>query len=417
MITNDTGDSISEQKSASPRISSTQELRDRFGVAPVSTESICNPAIYDLEKEKIFRKTWLKVATTWEIPEIGDCKVKDLPVLDTSLVITRGRDGKIRAFHNVCTHRGNKIIPETDTETYVRARANVLTCRFHGWVFSTDGTLKSVPAQDHFGELDTACARLREVACDVWQDFVFINMEPEPSQTLADYLDGLSVVFGGYPYAESTQAYRYSTVLDCNWKVALYAFSEGYHVPTIHAGSLPGFRGADHAEFKVMSPHASSTIFAGGMDTTPATSAFAAVLHGSAAHRPRPDQLPKAINPTGRPDFQFELPTIFPNLIIHLGAGCGYPGLSFFTHQFWPMAHGKTLWEGTNYFRPPATAAEKAAQIHVSALHRNAWLEDTATMEDTFKGLMSGAITEMQLMDQEFLIRHISQNIDKYINA
>ncbi|MDR3409997.1 MAG: Rieske (2Fe-2S) protein, partial [Formivibrio sp.] len=153
IITNGTGDSLSEKKSASPRISSTQELRDRFGVAPVSTESICNPAIYDLEKEKIFRKTWLKVATTWEIPEIGDCKVKDLPVLDTSLVITRGRDGTIRAFHNVCTHRGNKIIPETDTETYVRARANVLTCRFHGWVFSTDGTLKSVPAQDHFGEL------------------------------------------------------------------------------------------------------------------------------------------------------------------------------------------------------------------------------------------------------------------------
>jgi phenylpropionate dioxygenase-like ring-hydroxylating dioxygenase large terminal subunit len=403
------------QGAAAPAISTSEELRERFGVGPVSLDSIRNPEIYALEKEKIFKKTWLKVATTWEIPAVGDCKVKDLPVLDTALIIARGRDGKIRAFHNVCTHRGNKIVPETDDETFVRARANVLSCRFHGWVFSTDGALVSVPGEERFGQLDLACARLKEVACDVWQDFVFINMDPAPAQTLADYMGGLTAVFGGYPYAESTQAYRYSTVLDCNWKIALYAFSEGYHVPTIHAGSLPGFRGADHAEFKVMSPHASSAIFAGGMDTTATTNTLAAVLHGSETHRPKPEQLPKAINPTGRADFQFELPTIFPNFIIHLGSGCGYPGISFFTHQFWPLGHGRTLWEGVNYFRPPETAAEKVAQLHVNALHRNAWLEDTATMENTFKGVMSGAITEMPLMDLEFLIRHISINVDKYI--
>ena len=89
--------------------------------------------------------------------------------------------------------------------------------------------------------------------------------------------------------------------------------------------------------------------------------------------------------------------------------------MAFFTHQFWPLGHGRTLWEGINYFRPAQNAAERAAQIHVNALHRNAWLEDTATMEDTFSGIMSGAIDEMQLMDQEFLIRHAAQTLDRYL--
>lgn len=396
---------------------SVPQIRDELGVAPVSVHAIRDPAIYALEKERLFKKVWLKVATAWELPNPGDYKVKEMPVADTSVLIVRGKDGRIRAFHNVCTHRGNKVVPNSDFESFGRARANVLSCRFHGWVFSTEGPLKSVPLLDHFGQIDTACLGLRAIACDEWEGFVFINFDPEPAQSLADYLGDFGALFGGYPYHESTTAFRYSTVLECNWKVALYAFSEGYHVPTIHAGSLPGFRGIEHSDFKLMGPHASSTIYGAGMDAAPSTQSFAGILHGSDVHRPRPDLLPPAINPERRADFQFELPNIFPNLLIHLASGCGYPGMSYFTHQFWPLDHGRTLWEGINYFRPAENAAERAAQIHVNALHRNAWLEDTATMEDTFTGIMSGAIDEMQLMDQEFLIRHAALTLDRHLET
>lgn len=396
---------------------SVADIRTELGIEPVSVNAIRDPAIYEQEREKIFRKTWLKVATSWEIPEIGDYKVKELPVANASVLIVRGKDNVIRAFHNVCTHRGNKVVPTTDFETYGRSRANVLTCRFHGWVFGTNGDLRSVPLKEGFGKLDTACLGLREIACDSWEGFVFINFDDEPAQSLADYLGDFGRLFGGYPYAESTTAFRYSTVLECNWKVALYAFSEGYHVPTIHAGSLPGFRGIEHTDFKIMGPHASSTIYGAGMDTAASTLAFATKLHATEGHRPRPDQLPPAINAERRADFQFEIPNIFPNLLIHLASGCGYPGMSFFTHQFWPLDHGRTLWEGINYFRPAQNAAERVAQLHVNALHRNAWLEDTATMEDTFTGIMSGAIDSMQLMDQEFLIRHAARTLDRYLAA
>ena len=197
----------------------------------------------------------------------------------------------------------------------------------------------------------------------------------------------------------------------------MYAFSEGYHVPTIHAGSLPGFRGIEHSDFKLIGPHASSTIYGLGMEAAVSTAAFAQVLHDKDTHQPRLAELPSAINPTGRADFQFELPNVFPNFIIHLAAGCGYPGLSYFTHQFWPLDHGRTLWEGINYFRPAENAAERVAQLHINAIHRNAWLEDTATMEDTFVGVRSGAIGEMQLMDQEFLIRHAARTLDQFLAA
>lgn len=396
---------------------SVEEIRVELGIEPVSLDAVRDPAVYEAEREKIFRRTWLKVATTTELPEIGDYKVKELPVADASVLIVRGKDNKVRAFHNVCTHRGNKVVPTTEFETFGRARAGVVTCRFHGWVFGTDGPLRSVPMEEGFGKLDKSCLGLREIACDIWEGFVFINFADPPEQSLLDYLGDFATLFGGYPYEESTTIFRYSTVLECNWKVALYAFSEGYHVPTIHAGSLPGFRGVEHSDFKLIGPHASSTIYGAGMDTAASTAKFAGILHGSERHRPRPDLLPPGINPTRRSDFQFELPNIFPNLIIHLASGCGYPGMSFFTHQFWPLGHGRTLWEGINYFRPAQNAAERAAQFHVNALHRNAWLEDTATMEDTFTGIRSGAIDTMQLMDQEFLIRHAIRNHERYLAA
>lgn len=392
---------------------SVADIREELGVNPISVEAIRNPAIYEIEREKIFGQSWLKVATTWELPDRGDYKVKEIAVADASVIIVRGKDDKIRAFHNVCTHRGNKVVPNSDFETFGNARANVLSCRFHGWVFGTDGELRSVPLEDHFGQLDKACLGLRAIACDTWEGFVFINFAENPKQSLAEFLGGFGELFAGYPYSEATTSFRYSTVLECNWKVALYAFSEGYHVPTIHAGSLPGFRGIEHSDFKLIGPHASSTIYGLGMESAQSTAQFAGLLHSDDLHGPRPDLLPPGINPKGRTDFQFELPNIFPNFLIHLASGCGYPGMAFFTHQFWPLDHGRTLWEGINYFRPARNAAEHVAQLHVNALHRNAWLEDTATMEDTFAGIQSGVIDEMQLMDQEFLIRHAANVLDQ----
>ncbi|MEX1147179.1 MAG: aromatic ring-hydroxylating dioxygenase subunit alpha [Sphingomonadales bacterium] len=390
----------------------------QLGTGPLGVEPIISPELFEQERDRLFRKVWLKVGRVEEIAEPGDYKVKQIDVARTSAILIRTKGGDIKAYHNICPHRGNKVIPETGNETYGRAKANVLTCRFHGWVFSSDGPVRSIPREEAFSGIDKACLGLRPIHCDTWEGFIFINLDENPDQSLGEYLGGMGDHFGGYPYGESTCAYHYSTVLDCNWKVALYAFTEGYHVATIHAATFPSLATLEHNHFKLFGPHSTSTLFVPpvkGMKPAPSTGKFGEILHGSEAHRPHIDQLPKDINPERRQDFQFEFPTFFPNFLIHLGAGNGYPGMTYFTHQFWPIAHNKTLWEGINYFRPPATPSERIAIAHVNALHRNAWLEDTSTMEDTHRALESRVLSEMVLMDEELMIRNTDYHWHRYM--
>ncbi|PCI54633.1 MAG: Rieske (2Fe-2S) protein [Alphaproteobacteria bacterium] len=391
-----------------------------IGTGKLGVEPIISPALFELERERLFKKVWLKVGRLEEVPNVGDYKVKKIDVAHTSIILIRGKDGGINAFHNICPHRGNKIISETGNETFGHARANVLSCRFHGWVFDTDGPVRSIPREEAFSSLDKKCLGLRSVHCDVWEGFIFINLDENPTQSLSEYLGGLGDHFSGYPYGDSTCSYRYSTVLNCNWKVALYAFTEGYHVSTIHAATFPSLATLQHTDFKLFGPHSTSTLYvppAEGIVTTPATAAFGSVLQQSERHRPHLDQLPKGINPDRREDFQFEFPSVFPNFLLHLGAGAGYPGMTYFTHQFWPIAWNKTLWEGTNYFRPPTKPSERAAMAHVNALHRNAWLEDTGTMEDTHEALTSGVLKELVLMDEELMIRNTDYHWRRYIGV
>jgi|SRR5690554_4429767 len=392
-----------------------------LGFDPIDVDPLISEHLYKLENEKIFKKTWLKVARVEEVSEIGGFKVKKLDFANTSAIIVRGKDNQIRAFHNICTHRGNKVIPEEGNETFGKAKANVMTCRFHGWVFDTDGSVRSVPKEEEFESFDKGCYGLKEINCDVWEGFVFINLDQNPSQTLREYLGGMADHFSGYKYGESTYAFTYRTVLNCNWKVALYAFTEGYHVETIHAGTLPGLaQTIVHKDFKLFGPHSTSAVYSkrregAGIEPTPVTAKLGGMLKESPIHGPKLDELPKSINPEKSDDFQFEFPTIFPNLVKHVCAGFSYPGLSYFTHQFWPMGVGKTVWEGTNYFHKPKNAAEAVAIAHVNALHRNAWLEDTGTMEDTFEAASSGVLDRMPLMTEELMIRNTHAHWHQYV--
>ncbi|NKB37716.1 MAG: Rieske 2Fe-2S domain-containing protein [Gammaproteobacteria bacterium] len=405
-----------ELKRAMPYTTRYPEL----GTGPIDVAPLIDPDLFELEKEKIFRKTWLLVGREEEIPEPGDYKVRQIDVASTSVIVVRDKTGKINAFHNLCTHRGNKIIQEEGAQTTGRTRSHLMTCRFHAWSFSTDGKLHGVPKEENFNKLDKNCLGLKTIHCEQWQGFIFINLDKTPEKNLVEYLEGMADQFAGYPYHESTVSYRYSTVLNCNWKVAMYAFSEGYHVPTIHAATLPSLAKIEQIDYQCFGPHSTSALYVppvAGMQPTPATGNLGGRLVTSKQHGPHLDLLPEKINPERRTDFQFEFPVFFPNLVLHLGAGNGYPGMTYFHHQFWPLSVGQTLWEGTNYFRPPKTPSERVAIAHTNALHRNAWLEDTSTMEDTYAALCSGALDEMVLMDEEIMIRNTHRAWHEYMGV
>lgn len=380
-----------------------------LGTGPIDVAPLIDPVLFERERERIFKRTWLLVAREEEIAAPGDYKVRDLAVANTAIIIVRGQDNKIRAFHNICTHRGNKLVSEHGDVCLGRVKNNNFMCRFHAWSFATDGRLLGVPRIENFADFDRSKYGLKQVHCETWEGFVFINLASEPTQTLIDYLGEMGPHFAGYPYHESTLSFRYSTTLKCNWKVAHYAFSEAYHVRTIHAATFPSLAKLEHVEFKCFGPHSTSGLYVPpvpGLTPTPATANFGARLHQSQHHAPHLSQLPDAINPAARQDFQFEFSNFFPNTVLHLCAGNGYPGMTYFMHQFWPISVNETLWEGTNYFRPASSYSERIAIAHTNALHRNAWLEDTSTMEETQAALESGVLDEMVLMDEEIMIRN-----------
>lgn len=389
------------------------EKYPELGIGPISTEPYIDPKWYDLEKEKIFKKVWLCVGRVEELPKAGAYKVKRLDAADTSVIIIRGKDKELRAFHNACAHRGNTVVTEHGQETYGRSKAAVITCRFHGWVYGADGALKNVPSEERFYScFDKSQNGLTPVHVGLWAGFIFVNVAKEPEETLEQFLKGYAEHFEGYPFEDMTFGFTYRTELECNWKVAHDAFAEAYHVDTIHAGSFPNVFSTGLQHVKLMGPHRTCAVcLTLGATPTPVAGVANNIAGASLVSTKSESMMPPTINPDRRDDFAFELSVLFPNTLIHVAEGI------WFTHQFWPLAYNRTMWEGRYYVKAPTTNSERWAIEHAMTLQRNAWLEDTATMENTQRAMQSRAKTTQHLQDDEILIRHGAIVVDQYVNA
>src|SRR5947208_2001697 len=111
----------------------------QLGTGPVPIEPCVSPEYFELERRMIFRRAWLNVGRVEEIPNPGDYFTKDIVAANASIIVVRGMDGVVRAFHNVCSHRGNKMAWDES------GCGRSFTCSFHAWTYGLDGALKSVP--------------------------------------------------------------------------------------------------------------------------------------------------------------------------------------------------------------------------------------------------------------------------------
>ncbi|WP_454696459.1 aromatic ring-hydroxylating oxygenase subunit alpha [Achromobacter aegrifaciens] len=382
-----------------------------LGMDPIPVEPCISPEFFERERRQVFMRTWLKVGRIEEISKPGDYKVKKIHFAKTSVILIHGKDGVVRGFHNTCSHRGNKVIVEAGEETYGRSKAAVVTCRFHGWVYDAQGKLIQVPEQERFAPCwEKESHGLSPIHTDVWEGFIFINLSETPESSLRDYLGDLGQHLLGYPFAAMDRCFSYHTMLDCNWKIALDAFSEAYHVSTIHAGSFPNVFSTGLADVELFGDHRTTGVcLTLDAEPTPVAKAANGITGASLVAKRAASMLPPSVNPGRREDFSFELSVVFPNILIHVSEGI------WFTHQFWPVAHDKTLWEGKYYVPEPRTNSERWAVEFAQVLQRNAWLEDTATMEDTHAALASGAKATMVLQDEEILLRHGYHVLEKYM--
>lgn len=195
---------------------------------PIAAGRYTDGGFARLESEHLFSSQWLFVGHASEIPGPGDFRVVDLPL--GPIVVVRGVDGVVRSFFNSCRHRGAPVTRESC------GTAKLLVCQYHSWAYDTQGRLKNVPDERDFAGLNRDARALTPLRCEMWDGWIFVNADasagplltwlgPIPEQ-LAE-LGGASLRFVGRQVAEFT----------CNWKLAVHAFMEVYHVRTVHPDS------------------------------------------------------------------------------------------------------------------------------------------------------------------------------------
>jgi phenylpropionate dioxygenase-like ring-hydroxylating dioxygenase large terminal subunit len=189
-------------------------------------------AFYDDEVSGLWTRVWQIACRVEELPKPG--AYLEYAVADQSFLVVRGEDGKLRAFHNVCRHRGNLLKCGAGVARDIR-------CGFHQWTWSLDGTLKNIPDAEAFRAVDTSQYRLFEAAVDTWAGFVFINPSPEAAAklSLAEFLEPVTEHLDPYHFEEMVSFSNMTTPLAANWKVTVEAFLEAYHVQGVHPQLLP----------------------------------------------------------------------------------------------------------------------------------------------------------------------------------
>jgi phenylpropionate dioxygenase-like ring-hydroxylating dioxygenase large terminal subunit len=209
--------------------------------APVTipVEAYISSDYIKLERDNIWRKSWLQAGRLEDIPEVGNYLTFD--VMDDSILVVRVKEGTdpgaIKAYWNVCSHRGRRLVDTPAGQRNARGKKMKFVCGFHAWTFELDGRCSFIEHQDDWqGKLTDDRTRLGAVQADTWGGWVWINMDPAAGP-LREYLEPAAGLLDPYQLENMRCRWRKWVVFDCNWKVAMEAFNETYHV----AGTHPEF--------------------------------------------------------------------------------------------------------------------------------------------------------------------------------
>ena len=383
-----------------------------LGTGPVSTEGCISESFYQAEQERVFKRFWLNVGRVEEIPSAGDYFVKELAVWDSSIIVMRGKDGEVRAFHNICTHRCNKLIWNEC------GSCKNIVCNFHGWVFDSTGKNVSIPDEEDFnpGFKDDG-VDLLPVSLEIWRGFIFVNYQAKPEQSLDEFLAEPGQGLADFPFEDLKECYVMRGEIKANWKVILDAFQEGYHL------FLHRFSTARHAVLNDGTPfralgyrfhhlhRQASFPYNPDRERLPVEKvAEAAWGETTVWANQEQKKLPDYVNITKDPKWAFDINVICPNMALFVTAGGWY-----WTHHFWPAGVGKTHWEFRQYYPRATTASQRFAQDYAWIQRRDVQSEDMSTTEHTQKALKSGHRRFFLFKDDEAMVRHAHYVIEREV--
>ncbi|MEM7543883.1 MAG: SRPBCC family protein [Pseudomonadota bacterium] len=385
-----------------------------LGTGPIPTDIYHDPDYYARELEAIFRRTWMCAGRVEQINKVGDFFLKKIPTFDMSILVVRGKDRKVRAFHNVCQHRGNHL------ELADNGNCSVFRCPFHGWAYGLDGRLAGVPDADAFYDLDRGEKALPKVHCELWEGFIFINLADKPEVTLAEYMGQQGADLVGYPFHRGIATFEYEGVVNCNWKCMVDSFCETYHVPVLHKRSvIDTLCGRDNPfgrviDVRIKGPHRTISVV-GNMQYQPNPvqglafqyAAGPSITSGSVDEQ---TQLPKGLNETRAENWSIDVTVFFPNWIIVIGSGM------YFTHQMWPLGPNQVVWQMRGFMRKAENAAQRFGQENSMVELRDAVLEDGNTLERIQHSLRQGLLKEFVFHDHELALRHNYHAVTNWVD-
>jgi len=386
-----------------------------LGTGPISVEPVASPEYFALERASIFKRSWLIIGREDDLPNPGDYLVKDIETLQTSLIIARGEDGKIHAFHNMCSHRGMAVCPAGFHS------GKRLNCPFHGWSYDLQGKLVGVPDEDQFYDLDRKSLGLTGVQSEVWEGFIFINVDPRPTESLKDFLGEL---YGGYlGYFDTMHKVdTYTADLRMNWKLYVDSSIEAYHANVVHEQNNTGQNQKTSGIRLYLNPssvrlykrHRSIGVPAGvGQREYSPTETLAYKYGAMTPYDARQEGrlLPPGINVDKDPHWAFDILEIFPNTILFLSAPM-YVAL-----YVWPSAVDQCKLEAEIYTPLPQNAAERVSLEYALVSLREVVREDLNTAAGIQRRVRSGAVRQFHFSDQEIAVRHNYKVVDEYVSA
>jgi phenylpropionate dioxygenase-like ring-hydroxylating dioxygenase large terminal subunit len=212
-----------------------ESASDPLGAHELPADVYLSADYHRRELDELWGRVWQIAGRVEDVTNPGDSFVYDIG--DDSLVILRTQSGELRAYHNACLHRGTRLRDEAGSLERIR-------CPFHGFTWSLDGELSDVPCRWDFPEIKNDAFRLPQALVDTWGGFVFVNLDPSAG-SLGDYLEDLPRHFERWPLEDRFVAARVERRVACNWKIAIEAFIETFHVIGVHSANLPFFGDAN----------------------------------------------------------------------------------------------------------------------------------------------------------------------------
>jgi phenylpropionate dioxygenase-like ring-hydroxylating dioxygenase large terminal subunit len=215
-------------------------------VMRVPVEDYLSADRWQQEMDRIFKRLPLMLALTIELPAVNDYKA--MTVLGKPVLITRGKDGKARAFLNVCKHRAMQMAPEG------KGNCARFACQYHGWTYANDGKLIGIAEASTFGDVDRETLHLTELPCDEAAGMIFVILTPGLPIDAVEWMDGMYEDFAALKL--ETWYYHKARPMDgANWKVAYDGYLEGYHFQAAHTNTVATRTPSNRGSYEGFGPH------------------------------------------------------------------------------------------------------------------------------------------------------------------